>query len=184
MQMIMIIKIVCAIMKLKMLFSKRGLKVFWQTWWPWKCRKQKHDWKFSGSLLKPTLQLSQQQQSLRWHFKLSDHWTFFFSVIAAIVTTIGNQALVNLNVGLIRIKPVWSLSSLNVSLLFFFYMHILAFQELSVRVCKPWNPVYPWFNAVVKINLLNLLKWTKLLDPSNFYLVWCLFISMARWCWG
>ena len=66
----------------------------------------------------------------------------------------------------------------------FFYMHILAFQELSVRVCKPWNPVYPWFNAVVKINLLNLLKWTKLLDPSNFYLVWCLFISMARWCWG
>lgn len=78
MQMIMIIKVVCAIMKLKMLFSKRGLKVFWQTWWPWKCRKQKHDWKFSGSLLKPTLQLSQRQQSLRWHFKLSDHWTFFF----------------------------------------------------------------------------------------------------------
>lgn len=65
-----------------------------------------------------------------------------------------------------------------------FDMHILACQELSVRVCKPWNPVYPWFNAVVKINLLNLLKWTKLLDPSNFYFVWCLFIGMARWCWG
>lgn len=117
-------------------------------------------------------------------FQAQRSLNFFFSVIAAIVTTIGNQAFVNLNVDLIRIKPVWSLSSSNVSLLFFFYMHILAFQELSVRVCKPWNPVYPWFNAVVKINLLNLLKWTKLLDPSNFYLVWCLFISMARWCWG
>ena len=68
--------------------------------------------------------------------------------------------------------------------LFFFDMHILACRERSVRVCKSWNPVYPWFNAVVKTNLLVLLKWTKLLDPSNFYLVWCLFISMARWCWS
>ena len=37
-----VIMIVCAIIKLKMLFSKRGLKISWQTRWPWKCRKHKH----------------------------------------------------------------------------------------------------------------------------------------------
>lgn len=129
--------------------------------------------------LKPTLQLSQRQQSLRWHFSISAITERFFSQWSQRRKPGFSQFDCRLNKNQASIVIVrFKCFSFG-----FFDMHILACQELSVRVCKSWNPVYPWFNAIVEINLLNLLKWAKLLDPSNFYLFWCLFISMARWCW-
>lgn len=63
--------------------------------------------------------LFQSQRSLNFFF-LSDH-------------SEGNQALVNLTVGLIRIKPVLSLSGLNVSLLVFLICTSLLVKNFQLE---------------------------------------------------